>query len=60
METIISICRIGRYFLRPPLPPSLLLPDFVLPSRLGAGDAVVATLSLSAKNHVNTKHLANT
>lgn len=60
MENIISIFRIGRYFFRPPLPPSPLLPDFVLPSRLEAGDAVVATPSLPAKNHVNMKHLANT
>lgn len=44
------VSRKGRYFLRPPLPPSPLLPDLVLPSRLGAGDTVAETVSLSEKN----------
>lgn len=37
--------RTGKYFLRPPLPPSPLLPDFAPASRLGAGMALAATPS---------------
>lgn len=37
--------RTGKYFLRPPLPPSPLLPDFAPASRLGAGMALTATPS---------------
>lgn len=38
------------YFLRPPLPPSVPCPDFVLPSRLEVGNPVAAAFPLSANN----------
>lgn len=46
-----SFCTIGAYFLRPPLPLSLGLPDLVVPSGLGASDAVAAAFSLSVEKH---------
>ena len=45
-----SLRMIGAYFLRPPLPLSLGLPDLVVPSRLGTVDAVAAAFSLSVEN----------
>lgn len=39
------------YFLRPPLPPSVPRPDFVLTSTLEAGNPVAAAVPLSANNN---------
>lgn len=44
-----SLCMISAYFLRPPLPLSLGLPDLVVLSGLGPEDAVAAAFSLSVR-----------
>ena len=52
-----SLRMIGAYFLRPPLPLSLDLPDLVVPSGLGLDDAVAAVFSLSVEKHITEYRL---